>query len=76
MAAKLASPRSLLPAAISPSSSCTTTVPVKTAFVHTKISHLIGTSGIHTGIECFGEREGDASVENITCMLQEDEPAP
>ena len=43
-----------------------TTAPVKTAFVHTKISRIFGTSGIHTGIKCFGEMEGDASVKNIT----------
>merc|ERR1712178_219904 len=44
-----------------------------TAFVHTKISRIIGASGIHVGTMSFGKMEGDASDKNIAFMLQEDE---
>jgi hypothetical protein len=44
-----------------------------TAFVHTKISRVIGASGIHVGTMSFGKMEGDASDKNIAFMLQEDE---
>merc|ERR1712038_486326 len=44
-----------------------------TAFVHTKISRIIGASGIHVGTMSFGKMEGDASDKNISFMLQEDE---
>ncbi|CAE7724103.1 rbcL [Symbiodinium sp. CCMP2592] len=44
-----------------------------TAFVHTKISRVIGASGIHTGTMSFGKMEGDASDKNIAFMLQDDE---
>ena len=43
-----------------------------TAFVHTKISRVIGASGIHTGTMSFGKMEGDASDKNIAFMLQDD----
>merc|ERR1712217_429134 len=43
-----------------------------TAFVHTKISRVIGASGIHTGTMSFGKMEGDASDKNIGYMLQQD----
>merc|ERR1719437_221731 len=44
-----------------------------TAFVHTKISRVIGASGIHVGTMSFGKMEGDASDKNIAYMLQQDE---
>jgi ribulose-bisphosphate carboxylase large chain len=44
-----------------------------TAFVHTKISRVIGAGGIHVGTMSFGKMEGDASDKNIAFMLQEDE---
>merc|ERR1711870_105558 len=44
-----------------------------TAFVHTKISRVIGASGIHVGTMGFGKMEGDASDKNIAYMLQCDE---
>merc|ERR1711972_405512 len=44
-----------------------------TAFVHTKLSRVIGASGIHTGTMSFGKMEGDASDKNIAFMLQQDE---
>merc|ERR1719226_173573 len=44
-----------------------------TAFVHTKISRVIGASGIHVGTMSFGKMEGDASDKNIAFMLQQDE---
>ncbi|CAJ1394659.1 unnamed protein product [Effrenium voratum] len=44
-----------------------------TAFVHTKISRVIGASGIHVGTMSFGKMEGDASDKNIAFMLQDDE---
>merc|ERR1712003_569997 len=44
-----------------------------TAFVHTKISRVIGSSGIHVGTMSFGKMEGDASDKNIAFMLQDDE---
>ena len=44
-----------------------------TAFVHTKISRVIGASGIHVGTMSFGKMEGDASDKNIAYMLQDDE---
>merc|ERR1711920_892139 len=44
-----------------------------TAFVHTKISRIIGASGIHVGTMSFGKMEGDASDKNIAYMLQQDE---
>merc|ERR1712232_599924 len=48
-----------------------------TAFVHTKISRVIGASGIHVGTMSFGKMEGDASDKNIAFMLQDDEaPGP
>jgi ribulose 1,5-bisphosphate carboxylase large subunit-like protein len=42
-------------------------------FVHTKVSRVIGASGIHVGTMSFGKMEGDASDKNIAFMLQEDE---
>ncbi|CAE8648024.1 unnamed protein product, partial [Polarella glacialis] len=44
-----------------------------TAYVHTKISRVIGASGIHTGTMSFRKMEGDASDKNIAFMLQDDE---
>merc|ERR1712004_787627 len=44
-----------------------------TAFVHTKISRVIGASGIHVGTMSFGKMEGDASDKGIAFMLQQDE---
>jgi len=44
-----------------------------TAFVHTKISRIIGASGIHVGTMSFGKMEGDASDKCIAYMLQDDE---
>merc|ERR1712134_176677 len=44
-----------------------------TAFVHTKMSRIIGASGIHVGTMSFGKMEGDASDKNIAFMLQQDE---
>jgi ribulose-bisphosphate carboxylase large chain len=44
-----------------------------TAFVHTKISRIIGASGIHVGTMSFGKMEGDASDKLIAYMLQDDE---
>merc|ERR1719242_1130453 len=44
-----------------------------TAFVHTKISRVIGASGIHVGTMSFGKMEGDASDKGIAYMLQQDE---
>eukprot|EP00413_Alexandrium_margalefii_P050024 CAMPEP_0204610778 /NCGR_PEP_ID=MMETSP0661-20131031/61682_1 /ASSEMBLY_ACC=CAM_ASM_000606 /TAXON_ID=109239 /ORGANISM="Alexandrium margalefi, Strain AMGDE01CS-322" /LENGTH=647 /DNA_ID=CAMNT_0051622603 /DNA_START=89 /DNA_END=2032 /DNA_ORIENTATION=+ len=44
-----------------------------TAFVHTKLSRVIGASGIHVGTMSFGKMEGDASDKNIAFMLQDDE---
>ncbi|KAL9139347.1 rubisco, partial [Amphidinium carterae] len=43
-----------------------------TAFVHTKLSRVIGASGIHVGTMSFGKMEGDASDKNIAFMLQDD----
>merc|ERR1712222_315925 len=43
-----------------------------TAFVHTKISRIIGASGIHVGTMRFGKMEGDASDKCIAYMLQDD----
>ncbi len=43
-----------------------------TAFVHTKLSCVIGASGIHTGTMSFGEMEGDASDRIQAFMLQDD----
>merc|ERR1711988_1743864 len=43
-----------------------------TAFVHTKISRIIGASGIHVGTMSFGKMEGDASDKGIAYMLQDD----
>jgi hypothetical protein len=43
------------------------------SFVHTKVSRVIGASGIHVGTMSFGKMEGDASDKNIAFMLQEDE---
>jgi hypothetical protein len=43
-----------------------------TAFVHTKISRVIGASGIHVGTMSFGKMEGDASDKGIAFMLQDD----
>merc|ERR1712078_862865 len=43
------------------------------AFVHTKLSRVIGASGIHTGTMSFGKMEGDASDKGIAFMLQDDE---
>jgi ribulose-bisphosphate carboxylase large chain len=40
-------------------------------FVHTKISRVIGASGIHVGTMSFGKMEGDASDRNIAFRLQE-----
>ena len=36
-----------------------------TAFVHTKISRVIGASGIHNGTMSFGKMESDASDKDI-----------
>merc|ERR1712054_478423 len=48
-----------------------------TAFVHTKLSRVIGASGIHVGTMSFGKMEGDASDKGIAFMLQDDEaPGP
>merc|ERR1711972_684551 len=44
-----------------------------TAFVHTKISRVIGASGIHVGTMSFGKMEGDASDKGIAFMLQDDQ---
>merc|ERR1712190_173975 len=44
-----------------------------TAFVHTKISRIIGASGIHVGTMSFGKMEGDASDKLIAYMLHDDE---
>jgi len=44
-----------------------------TAFVHTKLSRVMGASGIHVGTMSFGKMEGDASDKNIASMLQDDE---
>merc|ERR1712056_86383 len=44
-----------------------------TAFVHTKISRIIGASGIHVGTMSFGKMEGDASDKGIAFMLQDDQ---
>merc|ERR1712008_168515 len=44
-----------------------------TAFVHTKLSRIIGASGIHVGTMSFGKMEGDASDKLIAYMLQDDE---
>ena len=44
-----------------------------TAFVHTKVSQVIGASGIHVGTISFGKMEGDASDHGIAVMLQEEE---
>merc|ERR1719428_1563512 len=43
-----------------------------TAFVHTKISRVIGASGIHVGTMSFGKMEGDSTDRNIAYMLQDD----
>jgi hypothetical protein len=43
-----------------------------TVFVCTKISRIIGDSGIHVGAMSFGKTEGDDSGKNITFMLQVD----
>jgi len=40
--------------------------------VHTKISRIIGASGIHVGTMSFGKMEGDASDKFIAYMLQDD----
>merc|ERR1712039_1130331 len=44
-----------------------------TAFVHTKLSRVIGASGIHVGTMSFGKMEGDASDKGIAFMLQDDQ---
>ena len=44
-----------------------------TAFVHTRISRIIGASGIHVGTMRFGKMEGDASDKCSAYMLQDDE---
>ena len=51
------------------------------AFVHTKISRVIGATGIHVGTMCFGQNiafmlqdnGAEASDKSIAFMLQEDE---
>jgi len=40
--------------------------------VHTKISRIIGASGIHVGTMSVGRMEGDASDKLIAYMLQDD----
>ena len=44
-----------------------------TVFVRTKISRIIGDSGIHVGTMSFGKVEGEDSDKNIAFMLQVDE---
>ena len=44
-----------------------------TAFARTKISRVIGASGIHASTMSFGKMEGDASNKNTALMLQDDE---
>merc|ERR1711972_828221 len=44
-----------------------------TAFVHTKLSRVIGARGIHVGTMSFGKMEGDASDKGIAFMLQDDQ---
>ncbi|OHC75926.1 MAG: ribulose 1,5-bisphosphate carboxylase [Rhodospirillales bacterium RIFCSPLOWO2_12_FULL_58_28] len=43
-----------------------------TAFVHCKMSRLLGASGIHTGTMGFGKMEGDPSDKKIAYMLERD----
>merc|ERR1712127_423388 len=43
-----------------------------TAFVHTKITRIIGASGVHVGTMSFGKMEGDSTDRNIAYMLQDD----
>jgi len=43
-----------------------------TAFVHCKMSRLIGASGIHTGTMGYGKMEGDAKDKIIAYMLERD----
>ena len=44
-----------------------------TAFVHTKISRVIGARGIHNGTMSFGNMEDASSDKNISYMLQQSE---
>ena len=46
-----------------------------TVFVHTKISRVIGASGIHVDTMSSNRMEGDASDENIAFMIIMREPA-
>jgi ribulose-bisphosphate carboxylase large chain len=46
---------------------------VYTAFVHTKVLRVIGSSGIHVGTMSFGKMECDASNQNIAFILQKNE---
>ncbi len=43
-----------------------------TAFVHCKMSRLLGASGIHTGTMGYGKMEGDARDTNIAYMIERD----
>jgi ribulose-bisphosphate carboxylase large chain len=43
-----------------------------TAFVHCKMSRLLGASGIHTGTMGYGKMEGDAKDTNIAYMIERD----
>ncbi|HEB79051.1 MAG TPA: ribulose-bisphosphate carboxylase [Rhodospirillales bacterium] len=43
-----------------------------TAFVHCKMSRLLGSSGIHTGTMGFGKMEGGAADKNIAFMIEQD----
>ncbi len=43
-----------------------------TAFVHCKMSRLLGASGIHTGTMGYGKMEGDKDDTNIAYMIERD----
>jgi len=43
-----------------------------TAFVHCKMSRLLGASGIHTGTMGYGKMEGENKDRNIAYMLERD----
>jgi len=43
-----------------------------TAFVHCKMSRLLGASGIHTGTMGYGKMEGETKDKNIAYMLERD----
>jgi len=44
-----------------------------TAFVLSKMSRLVGASGIHTGTMSFGKMEGETGDRNIAYMLERDQ---